>query len=211
MLYLLTGEVQIGKTRWLHSLIAELEAQGAICEGVIAPGIWKENADGTFDKLGITNEMLPQHKTVTFALRDDIAKARGVFDETSQAANAQMMWHIFDDSIVMVNSHFADLITHKHHVLEGNNCEGTASEGCNPRRILIVDELGRLELMRGGGLTEAMKLLAEGPDDYYSDAIVIARDALGLPEEVEHLFGKTWDTFMRISPSDEAKDAILSR
>ena len=58
MLFLLTGEVQIGKTRWLESLVAELGAFGVPCAGVLAPGQWvpstgpHADANG-FEKLGI--------------------------------------------------------------------------------------------------------------------------------------------------------------
>lgn len=38
MLFLLTGEVQIGKTRWLESLVTELADCGVSCVGVLAPG-----------------------------------------------------------------------------------------------------------------------------------------------------------------------------
>ncbi|MFR1166965.1 MAG: hypothetical protein ACLSDQ_04740 [Adlercreutzia equolifaciens] len=40
MLFLLTGEVQIGKTRWLESLVTELADRGVPCAGVLAPGQW---------------------------------------------------------------------------------------------------------------------------------------------------------------------------
>ena len=50
MLFLLTGEVQIGKTRWLEGLVADLAERGVPCAGVLAPGQWVasagERADG---------------------------------------------------------------------------------------------------------------------------------------------------------------------
>ena len=64
MLFLLTGEVQIGKTRWLESLVTELGAFGVPCAGVLAPGQWvpsmgpRADANG-FEKLGIDNVLLP--------------------------------------------------------------------------------------------------------------------------------------------------------
>ncbi len=39
VLCILTGDVQIGKTRWLQALVSDLEARGAVCDGVIAPGV----------------------------------------------------------------------------------------------------------------------------------------------------------------------------
>ena len=64
MLFLLTGEVQIGKTRWLESLVTELADCGVSCVGVLAPGQWVpaegEHADANgFEKLGIDNVLLP--------------------------------------------------------------------------------------------------------------------------------------------------------
>ena len=64
MLFLLTGEVQIGKTRWLESLVTELADRGVPCAGVLAPGRWVpsegEHADENgYEKLGIDNVLLP--------------------------------------------------------------------------------------------------------------------------------------------------------
>ena len=64
MLFLLTGEVQIGKTRWLESLVTELADRGVPCAGVLAPGQWVpsegEHADENgYEKLGIDNVLLP--------------------------------------------------------------------------------------------------------------------------------------------------------
>ena len=41
MLFLLTGDVQIGKTRWLERLAAELSGDGVQVAGVLAPGVWR--------------------------------------------------------------------------------------------------------------------------------------------------------------------------
>ena len=38
MLFILTGDVQSGKTRWLERLVAELAADGVESRGVLAPG-----------------------------------------------------------------------------------------------------------------------------------------------------------------------------
>lgn len=40
MLFLLTGEVQIGKTRWLEKLVADRVERDVPCAGVLAPGQW---------------------------------------------------------------------------------------------------------------------------------------------------------------------------
>ena len=46
MLFLLTGDVQIGKTRWLESLCASLQAAGTCVAGVVAPGQWVPRPEG---------------------------------------------------------------------------------------------------------------------------------------------------------------------
>ena len=43
MLYILTGEIQTGKTRWLQALIDKLAEKGVPLEGVLAPGVWRPN------------------------------------------------------------------------------------------------------------------------------------------------------------------------
>ena len=58
MLLVLTGEIQIGKTRWLQASVDRLEAAGVGCEGVVAPGVWRPQAapeDG-YEKLGIDKD-----------------------------------------------------------------------------------------------------------------------------------------------------------
>ena len=176
MLFLLTGEVQIGKTRWLESLVAELGAFGVPCAGVLAPGQWvpstgpHADANG-FEKLGIDNVLLPSGERIPFARRGDLARADGTFDEESRAAKAELAWHIDDAAIDRVNAHFDEITAHasaaapvgaKPH--SERSAEGAESK--DPSRapgLLIVDELGRLEIWRGGGLTSAMALLAQGP------------------------------------------------
>ena len=60
MLFFLTGEVQIGKTRWLMDALTQLAERGVEPCGVIAPGQWIPR-DGGFEKLGIDNMLLPDH------------------------------------------------------------------------------------------------------------------------------------------------------
>ena len=79
MLFLLTGDVQIGKTRWLERLAAELAGDGVPVAGVLAPGVWRVRephevpgerglaGEGRFEKLGIDNVLLPGGERVPFA------------------------------------------------------------------------------------------------------------------------------------------------
>ena len=198
MLFLLTGEVQIGKTRWLESLVTELADCGVSCVGVLAPGQWVpsegEHADANgFEKLGIDNVLLPSGERIPFARRGDLARADGTFDEESQAAKAELAWHIDDAAIDRVNAHFNEIATHA----------SAAAPG-----LLIVDELGRLEIWRGGGLTSAMALLAQGPTTAFPHALVVVRDYL--LDAAEALLAEAWPDHCRIKPNDAAREAILA-
>ena len=197
MLFLLTGEVQIGKTRWLESLVTELADCGVSCVGVLAPGQWVpsegEHADANgFEKLGIDNVLLPSGERIPFARRGDLARADGTFDEESQAAKAELAWHIDDEAIARVNAHFNEIATHA----------SVAAPG-----LLIVDELGRLEIWRGGGLTSAMALLAQGPTTTFPHALAVVRDYL--LDDAEALLAEAWPDRCRIKPNDAAREAIL--
>lgn len=198
MLFLLTGEVQIGKTRWLESLVTELADRGVPCAGVLAPGQWVpsegEHADANgFEKLGIDNVLLPSGERIPFARRGDLARADGTFDEESQAAKAELAWHIDDEAIARVNAHFNEIATHA----------SVAAPG-----LLIVDELGRLEIWRGGGLTSAMALLAQGPTTTFPHALAVVRDYL--LDDTEALLAEAWPDRCRISPDDTGRAVILS-
>ena len=198
MLFILTGEVQIGKTRWLESLVTELADCGVSCVGVLAPGQWVpsegEHADANgFEKLGIDNVLLPSGERIPFARRGDLARADGTFDEESQAAKAELAWHIDDAAIDRVNAHFNEIATHA----------SAAAPG-----LLIVDELGRLEIWRGGGLTSAMALLAQGPTTTFPHALAVVRDYL--LDDAEALFAEAWPDRCRIKPNDAAREAILA-
>ncbi|WP_302382953.1 hypothetical protein [uncultured Adlercreutzia sp.] len=198
MLFLLTGEVQIGKTRWLESLVAELGAFGVPCAGVLAPGQWvpstgpHADANG-FEKLGIDNVLLPGGERVPFARRGDLARADGTFDEECQAAKAELAWHIDDAAIDRVNAHFDEITAHASAVAPG---------------LLIVDELGRLEIWRNGGLTSAVALLAQGPTAAFPHALAVVRDYL--LDDTEALLAPAWPEIARISPNDAAREAILA-
>jgi len=209
MLFLLTGEVQIGKTRWLEALVADLAKRGVPCAGVLAPGQWVasagERADANgYEKLGIDNVLLPDGERISFARRSDLARADGTFDEGSQAAQAELAWHISDAAIERVNAHF------KGFRVAAQAEDLVESEAAPPRRpgLFVVDELGRLEIWRGGGLTEAIALLREGPTDAFPHALAVVRDYL--LDDAEALLTPAWGTPQRVAPNDAARTAILA-
>ena len=189
MLYLLTGQVQTGKTRWLQGLVSAYEARGVAVGGVLAPGVWREvtarDGAASFEKLGIDNILLPEHETIPFASRRDLAVLDGTFDAESQSARARLHWEISRDALARVNAHFEQL-TREAHVK-------TAAS------LLVVDELGRLELLHGEGLACALALLELGPTPAYPDAIVVVRETL-LPQAHELLDGPWNGDVREIAP-----------
>lgn len=197
MLFLLTGDVQIGKTRWLERLASELYAEGCEVAGVVAPGVWRAAGEGGFEKLGIDNVLLPDGERVAFARRRDLARAEGSLDPESQSEAAQLAWHISNDALARVNAHFG--------LIAEGMCGG-AEEGEARPRLLVVDELGRLELERGCGLVAATELLARGATARFPHALAVVRDWL-LPRAVER-FGAAWGGARAISPDDGARGLV---
>lgn len=206
MLFVLTGGIQTGKTRWLGRLVEGLEADGVRCAGVVAPGVWRERrrgaelsagelavgsrAESEYEKLGIDNVLLPGGERVPFARRVDLACQAGAYDSRSQSARAGLGWAIDDAAIARVNAHFRKL---------ADACQNAAS-------LLIVDELGRLELMRGEGLVEAMALLDRGPTRAFPHALVVVREDL-LPLARERL-APVWGAPVPIHPDDAGVDRV---
>ena len=200
MLYLLTGDVQIGKTRWLEELVGALRMRGVTPYGVLAPGVWVEstseraNAQG-LEKLGIDNVLLPSGTRLRFATRTDIAKSTGAYQEKSQAGQEGLGWHISDSALAEVNAYLKTI--------------PELSAAVSEPGVLIIDELGRLELLRNQGLTEAMALLTQGPLPHLQDAILIVRDVLS--NIAEERYADIWGGCERIAPSPEAFTMLVER
>ena len=132
MLFVLTGQVQTGKTRWLEDVLGELAAEGVPAYGVTAPGVWVPSAGSEadsngFEKLGIDQVLLPGGERIGFARRRDLAQADGAYDAASQSARAQLAWAIDDAALAQVNAHLASL-----EFRVGEDAPG----------LLVIDELG---------------------------------------------------------------------
>lgn len=277
MLFLLTGDVQIGKTRWLESLCASLQAAGTCVAGVVAPGQWvprpegqpggKHGFDGAgrFEKLGIDNVLLPQGERIEFTRRRDLAAGGKAFAEGAQAKAAKLGWAISDTAIAQVNSHFAmlakqagiapadsgadDPTTAQAEVdtpaaapLDNGVCPPVAAETAAktsplaqtstgestaakaegnvlaaapaanetrlaPHAMLVVDELGRLELLRSCGLTNALAILDAGPTPQFPHAIAVVRETL--LDEARRRFEPRWGEPIAIGPDDAASELVL--
>lgn len=195
MLFVATGEIQTGKTRWLSRLVEELEAEGVVCFGVLSPGIWRtdNNSSEGFEKLGIETVLLPSRERFPFAHRRDIAEAGGKLGTCRQSEQEGLSWAIADDAFEAVNKHF-----HNYAVREKN--------GDQKEHFVLIDELGRLELMRGRGFTEALKLLEAGPSQSHEHALIVVRK--GLLELAAELFEQTWDEVQIINCDNDAKEHI---
>ena len=188
MLYILTGPIQSGKTRWLQAAIDALQDRETICEGVIAPGIWKSSNE-MLVKEGITNELLPSREKVIFAHKANKTKGISANLNCSDKPSAESGWHIYQNAINKVNDHFIQLRRNAGITPRGN------------KRVLIIDELGVLEVMRNEGLVEAMNLLELGPQDYYAHAIVVVREKGNLARKVQEMYGKSWGGCKLITPN----------
>lgn len=203
MLLVLTGDVQIGKTRWLQAQIQQLQDAGVPVSGVLAPGDWVERpegqlgtaadrgmaGEGRYEKLGINNLLLPEGRLISFARRRDLSRADGTENANSQSARAQLGWDISDAAIGQVNAHFDDL----------------ATRTADRPGLLVVDELGRLELMRGEGLTSALAMLEGGPGPLAQHALIVVREGLldlALVTAADRF--AAWGEARPISPTDES-------
>lgn len=233
MLFFLTGNIQTGKTRWLEGLVKKLHGCGVRTYGVLAPGQWVRHENDvatnsqlsyepTFEKLGIDNVLLPSGKRIEFARRRDLALG-GVneFASGKQAAAAQLGWAISDNAIAQVNSHFGELValcTNNNETRILRECNGEGGEKQLPtaherkeakhasKNLLVIDELGRLELMRGAGLTNAVKLLELGSTDVFQTAIVIVRETL-VDSAIER-FNNAWGSCEKIYPTSEGEQKV---
>ena len=104
----------------------------------------------------------------------------------------QLGWEISDEAISQVNAHFDLIASSIHH-------NGRQS-------LLVVDELGRLELMRNQGLTSALALLDEGPNSTFPHALIVVRDVL--VDLARERFAPAWGDPALIGPTQDAEEAI---
>lgn len=203
MLLILTGQIRTGKTTWLRARVGALEAAGVACYGVTAPGVWDDRGR----KAAIDNELLPGQGRVRLARAADPAEAGG------------MAWDFDAAALARVNAHLAGLRGDGPHE-SGQRGGGPAGDvpredsphkDASPARsarpgLLVVDELGPLELRRGAGLTEALALLAEGPTPAWPHALVVVR--AGLAEEAAALLAPAWGEVRELRPDDAGTELL---
>lgn len=76
-----------------------------------------------------------------------------------------------------------------------------------PHAMLVVDELGRLELLRSCGLTNALAILDAGPTPQFPHAIAVVRETL--LDEARRRFEPRWGKATVIGPDDAARNLVL--
>ena len=103
-----------------------------------------------------------------------------------------MGWHIDDAAIARVNEHLSSI--------------EKRAEDDRRRKLLVIDELGRLELDHESGLGEAMRLLRNGPCAGMKDALAVVRETFA--ERAESLFAETWNGVLRIAPTRQDAELV---
>ena len=279
MLFVLTGDVQAGKTRWLLRLLDDLRVLGVDADGVIAPGVWREDGCGGFEKLAIENRLLPDGPTIEFARRADLVEGSGkscgwVFSQEAVAlVNEHFVKlgleaaHVDDvpaplappapsdlscpsappDPFVLVSSERTNVsretfggavdsatipqgvgrhegaedplemdapsdsdASHgtwcqREHAGERSGVAASADARC-VARLLVVDELGWMELERGEGLSCALHLLEGGPTPRWPHALVVVRACL--LEAARAQLEPAWGAVQVIHPDAEGAVAV---
>jgi hypothetical protein len=120
-----------------------------------------------------------------------------------QSVKAELGWVIPDKAIDAVNRHFNAI---------GASCTDRkthdASDASRANGLLIVDELGRLELCKGTGFVSATQLLKRGPTSLYSHALVVART--GLAQLAGEQLSPCWEKTIMISPDNDTQKMLTS-
>ena len=171
MLFILTGDIQTGKTTWLEARVRELEEADVPVRGVLAPGMWHDG-----EKVGIQNVLLPSRERVLLA--KPVKRGQSPFD---------LGWDFDAAALDRVNAHLAELAK-------------TADKKDVRPGLLVIDEVGPLELRRGGGLTAALKLLDAGPTPTWPHALVIVRSSLA--EAIVERLRPIWGSVKLIGPNE---------
>lgn len=199
MLFILTEEIQHGKTRWLEHAVSELEKRDCAVAGVVSPGVWRDcvDQDGNpcYEKLGIDCLLLPHREQLHMALRADLAQPQDEFDLFRD--NPRMMWKMSSTSVAAVNAHFDRLALQ-------NTQSSKTLDACG---VLIVDEIGWVELQGRGGFTSAVRLLDQGPSEAFPHALVVSRASLC--DQVKDRFEYVWNDLCIVHPDDHSLDMLL--
>lgn len=216
MLFFLTGEIQTGKTRWLQNAIKELTDNGVEVAGVITPGIWREEVneqtgETTYVKEGIEAELLPGGERFPFAIPRKTAREQGTYDEESQSARAGLDWAIDEEAITRVNAYFDMLdarVAPSPLFISASPSPFAVAKEPDRKSLVIIDELGQMELLRSMGLQSAIRFLNRGKTARYPHALVVVRKSL--LDTASSFFVKTrWGGMVPLYPTDEGLQRLL--
>ncbi|MDO5117484.1 MAG: hypothetical protein Q4D34_03245 [Eggerthellaceae bacterium] len=206
MLFILTGDIQIGKTRWLMRTLSALEEEGACVSGVLTPGIWRHrspeeineaggfDACGEYEKLGIDALLLPDRERFSFARPVSWDADDGDSGRVNQSRQAKLGWNISEDAICAINAHFDAL--------------SVQVDSNSKPRLLVIDELGRLELERNGGLTSALAMVDAGPTKAFPHVLIVVRD--WLLDAAHRRFTEAWHGEIADIVPDDASAQMLA-
>lgn len=168
-LYVMSGAFMTGKTTWIEQLLIEAGlplrssnpnlADAAVQEwardlhlkiaGVCTPATFNEK-----EKDGIDAVSLPDCRRFALAARrEDVVQPQSA-GRAQGAGSPRLGWDFSSEAMERINSHL---------------------RSCADCDLLIVDELGPLELLKGEGYTEALRMLDAGS---VKTALVVIRPAL---------------------------------
>jgi len=175
MLYILTGGSGAGKSTWINRLITLARKNDVIVDGTVSPAVFEGEADA-IEKIGIDSVLLPEDRRIRLATRRDLATTnespdlviRNHTPENHPLQNTLLKprlkagngWAFSPEAVEEVNTHLTSL---------------RKMEICYGNRLLVIDELGPLELLQGSGFIEGLALI---DDAIYRHTIVVIRPIL---------------------------------
>ena len=124
-------------------------------------------------KVGIENALLPSHERVLLAT------------PAEEGCSTGLGWDFDANALARVNAHLTEL---------------AATSGDMRPGLLVIDEIGPLELRRGEGLTAALELLDAGPTPAWPHALVVVRATLA--EDARTRFAQSWRSVELLSPDE---------
>ena len=124
-------------------------------------------------KVGIENVLLPSHERVLLAT------------PAEEGCSTGLGWDFDANALARVNAHLTEL---------------AATSGDMRTGLLVIDEIGPLELRRGEGLTAALELLDAGPTSAWPHALVVVRATLA--EDARTRFAQSWRSVELLSPDE---------
>ncbi len=154
--------------------------------GVPVRGVLAPGVWRAGEKVGIGNVLLPSRERVLLAT------------PAGDGCSAGLGWDFDAAALARVNAHLSEL---------------AATSGDMQPGFLVIDEVGPLELRRGGGLTAALALLDAGPVPAWPHALVVVRSALA--EEAAARLCPAWGPVELIRPdgigASRLREALLAR